>query len=265
MKRSASTFPRHFLGLLTLAVLLSAPSPRAADPEKAEPGENETVVETRDGEVAYRISIDTRETPDLTEWARSEVAPMCREWYPRLVRMLPGPDYHAPTNVTITFSAEMKGVAATGGTRIRCAAAWFRQNLKGEGKGAIFHELIHVVQNYGWGRRNNPNAARVPGWIVEGIPDYIRWFVFEPERKGAEITKRNVERARYDGNYRISANFLNWVVTKYDKELVPKLNAEARAGKYREELWKEYTGKTVQELGEQWHAENEARLKDADK
>jgi len=98
----------------------------------------------------------------------------------------------------------------------------------------------------------------MPGWLVEGIPDYIRWFLYEPQTKGAEITTNGLARAKYDASYRITGNFLNWVTQKYDTNVVQKLNAAGRAGKYQEELWKEYTGKTVQELGEEWkkfHAE----------
>jgi hypothetical protein len=215
-------------------------------------------VETAGG--TYQIVIDTSETPDLTEWAHRELAPVVREWYPKLVKILPSEGYEAPRKVSITFSANMRGVAATGGTRVRCAAGWFRQNLQGEAKGAVVHELGHVVQNYGLARRTNRNATRTPGWVVEGICDYIRWFLYEPQTHGADITARNIARARYDGNYRISANFIHWVTEKYDQDIVRKLNAAARAGKYNEDLWKTATGRTVQELGDEWKAEMEKKV-----
>jgi hypothetical protein len=208
----------------------------------------------------WQITIDTTETPDLREWTSKELAPVVREWYPKLVAMLPSEGYEAPRHVNIFFSKDMRGVAAAGGNRIRCAAEWFRKNLDGEGKGAVVHELVHVVQNYGWGRRNNPDAARTPGWIVEGIPDYIRWFLYEPQTKGAEITARNLERAKFDANYRISGNFLNWVVQKHGHDIIRKINAAARAGKYNEELWVELTGKKVEQLGDEWKKEHEERL-----
>ena len=126
--------------------------------------------------------------------------------------------------------------------------------------GAVFHEIVHVVQQYGRARRANPNATRTPGWLQEGIPDYIRWFIYEPRTHGAEITNRNLARAKYDASYRISANFLNWAVLKYDKELVQKLNASLRQGKYLDDQWKDYTGHTVQELGDEWRAEIEKKL-----
>jgi hypothetical protein len=96
--------------------------------------------------------------------------------------------------------------ASASGSRINCNIGWFRRNLKGEARGSVVHEMVHVVQQYGRARRNNPNVTRTPGWLVEGIPDYIRWFLFEPETKGAEITQRNVSRTRYDANYRITGS-----------------------------------------------------------
>jgi hypothetical protein len=216
------------------------------------------VVEAEGG--TCKITIDTTETPDLTDWAHQDLAPVVQEWYPRLVKLLPSEGYEAPRQVSITFSATMRGVAATGGTRVRCAAAWFRKNLQGEAKGAVVHELGHVVQNYGLARRTNPNATRTPGWIVEGICDYIRWFLYEPQTHGAEITSRNIARARYDGNYRISGNFLNWVTQNYCQDIVQRLNVAARQGKYSEELWKTATGHTVQELGDEWKASLEKKI-----
>jgi hypothetical protein len=176
--------------------------------------------------------------------------------------MLPSEGFEAATNVTFRFRTDLGGTpAATGGARVSLNAGWFRRELDREALGSVVHEMVHVVQSYGRARRMNPNATRTPGWLVEGIADYIRWFLYEPQTQGAEITSRNLGRARYDASYRITGNFLNWVTQTYDRDIVKKLNAAAREGKYSEQLWKDATGKTVQELGEQWKAANEQRLK----
>jgi hypothetical protein len=201
-----------------------------------------------------RITIDTTETPDLTQWAHEQLVPVVQEWYPKIVAMLPSEGFEAPRIVDITFSARMQGVAATSGTQVRCAGNWMRQNLAGEAKGAVVHELVHVVQQYGRARRLGRNAQRTPGWLVEGIADYVRWFLYEPESRGAEISKRNANRARYDASYRVTANFLNWVVLNHDPKIIAKLNAAAREGRYQEDLWQEYTGHSLQELGKKWKA-----------
>ncbi len=200
----------------------------------------------------YEIVIDTTETPDLTDWAIKELAPVLQKWYPQIVGMLPSEGYQAPKRFVVFFSQSMQGVAATGGTRVSCAAAWFRSNLKGEAIGAVVHELVHVAQQYGQARQAGQRPARAPGWVVEGMADYIRWFLYEPQTRGAEIPPARAAQAKYDAGYRISANFISWVTKNAAKDIVGKLNVAARQGTYSDDIWKEATGQTLQELGEKW-------------
>lgn len=240
--------------------VLDASAPPVAEAEEvAEPKPIRHAFDAGDGR--YRFTIDSTLAPDLTGWAETNLVPVVREWYPRIVGLLPSDGFVAPERVLIEFKEDMGDVpASAGGGKINCNIGWFRRNLRGEAVGSVVHEMVHVVQQYGRPLRGVPGRVRPPGWLVEGIPDYIRWFLYEPATRGAEITARNFERARYDGNYRISANFLNWVVEKHGREVVVKLNAAAREGAYREELWRELTGKTAQELGEAWREANRVRL-----
>src|SRR4030095_5727731 len=170
----------------------------------------------------------------------------------------------AATNVTLRFRNDMGGTpASASGGRVNMNSGWFRRELKREARGSVVHELVHVVQSYGRARRTNPDATRTPGWLVEGIAAYLRWFLYEPENKGAEIHERTLARAKHDASYRITGNFLNWITQHHDKEIVRKLNAAAREGKYTEQLWKDWTGKTLQELGDEWKRANETRLRAA--
>ena len=204
------------------------------------------------------ISIHTSEAPELKGWAETNLAPVLAEWYPKLVAMLPSPGYAPPSHFSITLRPG-NGVAATGGTRITANSAWLDRELHGQAVGALLHEEVHVVQQYRGGRRGNPEYKRPPGWLVEGIPDYIRWFLYEPGSHGADAaffrTRRNLK-LKYDGMYRISANFLNYVIGTYgkDKEVLTRVNAACREGKYTDEIWNELTGKSIQELNDEWKA-----------
>jgi len=231
-------------------------------PIAATTGADKPILKSFDAEAGkYRFTIDATAAPDLLEWSDAELRPVVQAWYPKLVAMLPSDGFAAPTSLTLRFRNDMGGTpASAGGGRINMNSEWFRRELQREARGSVVHEMVHVVQNYGRSRRTNPNAARTPGWLVEGIADYIRWFLYEPETRGAEITERNLARARYDASYRITGNFLNWVTRHYDLEIVRKLNVAAREGNYAEELWEDYTGKTLQELGDKWRQEHEARL-----
>jgi hypothetical protein len=219
-------------------------------PAVAEEPADQSIVKSAEIEDGTRFTIETTEAPDLTEWAHKELLPVVQKWYPKLVAMLPSEGFTAPRTFSLNFTNEYKGVAATMGNRVVCAPPWFRQQLKREAFGAVVHELVHVVQQYGRARREG--GTRPPGWLVEGLCDYIRWYLFEPETKGAEIRPRNVATARYDASYRVTANFLNFVVTKYDKDLIKELNAAMREGRYTAEIWKTRTGKPVEELAEEW-------------
>ena len=253
----ADPFGNTFYSEIDVLDQQAPPVSNLANEQKTEPAVD--IILTGAG---HEITLDTTETPDLTEWALARLVPMAREWYPKIVELLPSEGFEAPKKLSIVIDEDMRGVASTSGTRIRCAAGWFRRNLEGEAVGAVFHELVHVVQQYGQARRANPEGgrSRAPGWLTEGIPDYLRWFIYEPQTRGAEITRTNISRARYDASYRISANFLNWATQKYSKDLVKVLNAAIREGKYSEEIWKTQTEHSLEELGAEWKKAAEDKI-----
>jgi hypothetical protein len=95
------------------------------------------------------------------------------------------------------------------------------------------------------------HGGKNPGWLVEGIADYIRWFKYEPESKRPQV---NPDKAKYTDSYRTTAAFLDFVARTHDPDVVGKLNGAMRENKYEPELWKQYTGKTVDELWDEFIA-----------
>jgi hypothetical protein len=183
----------------------------------------------------YTVKLDTQASPDLTEWANTKIAPVVEEWYPKLVKMLPSDGYTAPTKFTLTFKPT-GGVAYTLGTSVVGSESYFKAHLNDEG--AIVHEMVHVVQQY--------KSSKNPGWLVEGLADYVRWFNYEPEAKHPKL--RNPDKAKYTDSYQVTAGFIDYVVRTHDKDFAVKMNADMRNGKYKAELWKTYAGKDVDEL-----------------
>ena len=202
-----------------------------------------TVVDPANDSPAVEITIDTSETPELADWAEMTLRPVLEKWYPIIEHDLPSDGFTPPQKFKIVFLKDMKGVANTSGTLVRCAAGWFKKNLKGEAVGAVVHEMVHVVQQY--------PAGKNPGWLVEGTADYIRWFKYEPISKRPHV---NPEKARYTDSYRTSAAFLNYICEAHNKDIVRKLNAVMRQGRYEPKVWKELTGNTVDELWDEYVA-----------
>jgi hypothetical protein len=228
----------------------------------AEPATPPLVVRSTDN--YCEITIDTSGAPNLRDWAEKKLAPVLAEWYPKITTLLASDGYEAPKAFRIAIRPG-RGVAATRGTDVTVNSTWLENELNREGVGAILHEEVHVVQHYGGGRRTNPDgqaSVRPPGWLVEGIPDYIRWYLYEPQSHGADAVwmknRRNLN-LNYDGMYRITANFLNYAVKKSEQSLITKLNAVCRQGTYNEEVFKTATGKALAELNDEW---KEATLKE---
>lgn len=221
---------------------------------------------SKDGKFHY--TLDATEAPDLLEWGGKNLIPVLDEWYPKIIEMLPVAGVTPAHNITFTLKDKMppnmQGIPAyASGTSVVFNAKFMRDQAGGEAIGAGIHEVVHVVQFGGVregqeGRRRN-RGGRPPTWVTEGVADYIRWFLYEPQAKGAEITKRNVKESSYDASYRVTANFFDWVIKKYEKDLMRKLNVATHDG-YSEGLWKEWTGKTLQDLGAEWKKENLDRL-----
>jgi hypothetical protein len=182
--------------------------------------------------------IDVSDAPQMREWTEN-AARVCERQYRMLCDELPSEGFKPLSVIRLTMRTNYNGVAAAGGGRITASVKYFTDRK--EDVGAIVHETVHCVQAYR-GRGN-------PGWLVEGVADYIRFFKYEPGKLGVRLTP---ERAKYDASYRITAAFLAYVTEKYDARLVRKLNAAMRAGRYKAELWKDITGKTVEELGREW-------------
>jgi len=228
----------------------------------AEKSNDMLVAKSADGYCQF--TIDTTGAPELSDWAEHKLAPVLADWYPKIVAMMPSENFSAPKEFSVVIRPG-DGVAATGGTRITANSKWLQGQLQGEALGAIVHEVVHVVQQYGGGRRGNPGGTRPPGWLVEGIPDYLRFFKYEPQIHGADlywIKGRRSSELNYDGRYRISANFLNYVVEQYDRDqtLFAKVNAACRDRKYSDALWPELTGKSLADLNEEWKAANKQQL-----
>ena len=205
-------------------------------------------------ERACAISVDTAQAPELKEWAEQKLAPVLAEWYPRLTNIMTSEGYKAPAKFSVEIKP-MPGVAFTSGTKVVANSKWLEGELKGEAVGALLHEEVHVLQQYGRGRRNNPGAHSPPGWLVEGIPDYIRWFVYEPQSHGADniwMSRLRKLDLRYDAGYRTSANFLDYVSQKYDTNLVTKVNAACRNHRDTSEVFREASGKSLAELNDEW-------------
>ena len=179
---------------------------------------------------AADITVDASGVPDMAVWA-GRVQAVADAEYPKIGVLLPSGGFVAPARVRIVIDKDMDGVAATTGSTIHLAAGYFRAHP--EDVGAVVHELAHVVQHY-QGRTGNA------GWLVEGIADWVRFYHYEPVGNRPVVNPRTAD---YRQGYRTAAAFLEWMDKTYGPNLVVKINAALRGGRYQEAMFQELTGK----------------------
>ena len=180
----------------------------------------------------YTIRIRYKDFPEMEGWMKSMQA-ICKEWYPILAAELNSEGFKPASTVTITLQSDPKGVAGTGGDHIYLSNEYFSKN--GTDAGAVIHELAHVIQAY---------PTYVP-WITESIADYMRLYKFEPNAPRPTV---DPERFNLQRGYKGGAAFLAWLVEKKNPEIVVKLNAALRADKYKDELFEELAGSSLEDL-----------------
>ena len=188
--------------------------------------------------VEFRVVCD--DAPELRPWAE-DTARLCEQWYDALHAAIGADDVRSADRVTLTLSRSYKGVAQAGRDHILGAVAWFAAHP--DDRGALIHETVHIIQQYpGYG------TDRAPAWLVEGLDDYIRFFVYEPGKAGPVPPRQ----ARYDASYRITASFLDYLVRTHDRDLVAKLDRALRTRQYTPAFFEQATGKPVATLNDEW-------------
>lgn len=187
------------------------------------------------------FTINTSEVPALAPWA-NEAKTLCKQWFPLISRFLATNAWKPPKTVRLVFKKELEVPAATGNDEISFDGRWIQQHP--DDFGMVIHELIHVIQAY-------PSNPGDPGWLVEGIADYIRYWRYEPERPHGRI---HPDKSSYRDGYGTTAAFLAWLVVKYDKRTIPTLDQALRKGQYSDKLFDQLTGKSLDTLWKEFVA-----------
>jgi hypothetical protein len=140
--------------------------------------------------------------------------------------------------VTFIIDPSYDGVAATGNDETHFNPQWFHKH-PGD-IDVVTHEVMHIVQNY-------PDGAG-PGWITEGIADYVR-YTLGVDNEGAGWHLPNYSpKQHYDNAYRVTAHFFVWLEQNGHAGIVKALDSAMRSKTYTDQTWNQLTGKSVDEL-----------------
>lgn len=154
--------------------------------------------------------------PEVSVGRKAILAGLATLYLPRIADALGAPfDYAAPITLHVTEAADA-APGVTLGRAITLSGHHLRRHP--DDAGMFVHELTHVVQAY-------PSGA-TPAWLVEGITDYLRYYLLLPEptrradpaaadhRRGyadAALLLDHLVRTRHNGDARALLHPLNTV------------------------------------------------------
>jgi sulfur carrier protein ThiS len=186
----------------------------------------------------YTLTFESNYT-DLNPQLKQRLINTFFDVYPKLAKT-----YNPQTLKDVTFFVDTayKGVAATSNGRVVFSSAWLAK--KPEDIDVVTHEVMHIVQNYG--------SSVGPGWLTEGIADYVR-YRHGIDNAGAKWLLPDYKPEQsYKNSYRITARFFVWMEAKIKPGIIKTVNASLRDHTYTNEIWKNLTGKDLDELWEDY-------------
>lgn len=177
------------------------------------------------------INEDAKLEPSILEDLKSIINTV----YPKLVKDF---NNNARMDITVKIDTTYDGVAFAHNGRVTVSSKWL--DKKPNDLDLMTHEIMHIIQSY-------PNNAG-PGWLTEGIADFVRYkYGINNSKAGWSLTEFS-DKQSYKNSYRITARFLVWLSQNYDEKIVSKMDDKLRTKAYSAELWKEYTGFSIDEL-----------------
>ena len=214
--------------MITIA-MLSACSPATAQAKEAED--------------AVKVNVDTTQVadqPELVRWA-AQAKKLIEEWHPRISNLLLSKGFDPPFEITFVIKKQKKGVGHTTGQTITIMSGWIDKHP--DDWGLVIHELTHVIQRY----------RKTPAWVTEGVADYVRWAIYE----GKPLKSFHCPSIPngYTKGYRAAAGFLLWLESDLAPGIVSRINSAARDGKFRNDLFSEMTGFSLEQLWDLYRTE----------
>lgn len=246
MKRSALPTPFLLLGIACLAASSTGAATSLAGRPAApatQPGPSTIVLSgpaDPDGGKALTVTLDFSAAPEHKDWA-IRAGKYAIRWHPQLAALLASEGFTPARDIKLVLK-QMEGVAFCSGNTITIAAKWIQDHP--DDFGMVVHELTHVLQGYP-GRRGNP------GWLVEGIADYVRYYIVEPDSPRRRF---NPERESYERGYQPAAGMLHWIEQTAGPGVITQLNRALRAGTYSPQLFREITGDNPSAMWERYKA-----------
>ena len=179
-----------------------------------------------------KVNLDYSETPHLENWGK-DAKILLEEWVPKTADILKIEKY--PHEINLVLQKSDEGIAYADSNKIVVSSHWIEKYP--EDIGLIVHEGVHVVQLY-------PNFN--PGWLTEGIADYIRWHLYE--KKPMDWFPMSENENGWEDAYQVTGGFLLYLTKEINPNIVQILNSAMKTDSYSDSIFNENLGENLPEL-----------------
>ena len=187
---------------------------------------------------SFIVILNTEEVPSQANWGIA-AKNLIEKWDPPVLDMLGVNLSTAIDTVFLTLRNVEEGIVLPDGNNIDVTSFWM--NLHSEDIGLIVHELVHVHQDY---------LHFEPGWITEGIADYIRWGFYD--YKPLDWFPADTTLDGYTCSYRITGGFFLWLKNIKSKGIVKILDKAMKSSEYSDSIFAEQTGLSLTQLWKEY-------------
>lgn len=189
----------------------------------------------------YTVNLDYHEVAELVQWGMT-AQNLILEWVPKISAIFA--DRNFPQTINLKLQNSEEGIAYADSNNIVVSSHWIKKHPNDIG--LIVHEAVHVVQFY-------PEFE--PGWITEGIADYIRWYLYE--EKPLDWFPKGEKEKGYEAAYQTTGGFFLWIMENKNSDLILKLNETMKTASYQATIFETLTGSSLDELWAEYWEERE--------
>lgn len=177
------------------------------------------------------------------EWMQKTGLPYVMQYHRALADKMGYPEYTPTTNYRMVVKSLADydgaiGIVTVDGSGTELA---LDPSVLGDYEEVLFHELVHVVQNYTEG-----NGAR-PSWFIEGMADLAKNY-WRPGAKG--LPAPSPSEHYKETMYAPAAYLLQYIEINYGPNIVRDMNVAGVKGTSIDSFIMERTGKTFDQLWE---------------
>lgn len=194
------------------------------------------------------ITIDTSKAAHMSGYVHTKLVPYIRTWYPKIAMQVAVPHFNPPSSFRLYIST----TTPSGGANPN-----FSWNINSD--------IVTLSVNPDWMQNERVLLANQPsmialvmqarsnpvfpaGWVNHQA---AYWVTTSMQRTNGIVTAPQAGQ-RYSDMANPTGQFMEYVRTKYHHDIVKLINAAIVGNRYSDNLFVQYTGKTLAQLQAEW-------------